>query len=200
MFLHFLIFGLLLHIVRKQYSRVIFSSILIVIVFTTFLLMNVNILIYALENGKNLVAGARNLASLEVYALKIPELVLSSGNHPLKTFVEFGQKKYFEVAFVKGEYWSPYLGTVASTGLILMTVSSLYRLLQGKLKLIPVQFWLIVWILLYSLVGGINLLRGTFGLEYFRATNRYRIFILTMGNQFKSNSNNISNIIINNQQ
>lgn len=180
MFLQFLGFGLLLHVVRKQYSGIVLPTILIIVVFTTFLLMNANILIYALENGKNLVAGARNLASLEVYALKIPELVLSSGNHPIKTFVDFSQKNYFEVAFVKGEYWSPYLGFAASTGLILLAVSSLYRLFQGKLELIPIQFWLIVWILLYSIVGGFNLLLGTFGLEYFRATNRYSIFILTI--------------------
>lgn len=180
MFLQFLGLALLLHVSRKQYSKATFPLILILITFAAFFLMNANVIIYSIINGSNSVSGARNLASLEVYGLKIPELIFSPGNHPLTSFVNFGQKNYYIPAFVKGEFWSPYLGFASLAGFLLLLGTSMYRLLQGKLQLISIQFWLIIWILLYSMIGGFNLLLGTFGFEYFRATNRYSIFILTI--------------------
>jgi hypothetical protein len=57
---------------------------------------------------------------------------------------------------------------------------ALYRLLQGKSHTIPVHAWQTLWIVLFSLVGGINLLFGAFGLILFRGTNRYSIVILTL--------------------
>jgi hypothetical protein len=180
MYLQFLGFGLLFHLARKNFSKSKIPFILIATTFASFFLMNANTIIYGLENGINSVTGGRNLASLEVYGLKIPELLLTPGNHPLRPFVSFSQANYYGVSFVKGEYWSPYLGFASLTGLFLLVGTSLYRLLQGKLQLIPLHFWLVVWILLYSLIGGLNLLLGTFGFEYFRATNRYSIFVLTI--------------------
>lgn len=180
MFLQFLGFAVLLHFARKQYFKANFPLLLIAITFAGFFLTNANTIIYSIVNDGNSVSGARNLASLEVYGLKIPELIFTPGNHPLTSFVEYSKKNYYNAAYVKGEYWSPYLGFAALVGLVLLAGTSLYRLLQGKLQLIPIQFWLITWILLYSLIGGFNLLLGTLGFEYFRATNRYSIFILTI--------------------
>ena len=180
MFLQFLGFGVLLHAARKQYQKALFPLTLMAIVCSSFALVNAETIIYSLVHGANQIAGGRNLASLEVYGMKLPELFLSPGNHPIASFVEFSQQRYYLPAFVKGEFWSSYLGFASISGLILLVSISIYRLLQGKLIRIPMQFWLIVWILLYSIIGGANLLLGTFGFEYFRATNRYSIFILTI--------------------
>lgn len=180
MFVQFLFLGFLFHIVRKEYSKARFSFILIASSLATFFLMNANTIFFGIANGVNRVTGGRNLASLEIYGLKIPELFLSPGNHFFNLFVQFSQYRYYGIAFIKGEYWSPYLGFSAIAGFIILIGLSFYRLLQGKLKLIPIQFWLTLWILLYSVVGGLNLLLGTLGIQYFRATNRYSIFILTI--------------------
>lgn len=180
MFLQFLGFSFLLHVVRKQYSKAMFPLILIIITCGTFTLVNADTVIYGIMNGINSQAAGRNLAALEVYGLKIPELIFPPGYHPLTKFAEFGQRNYYQLAFVKGELWSPYLGLVGLAGFFLLTATSMYRLLQGKFKLISIQFWHVVWILLYSLIGGFNLLLGSFGLKIFRATNRYSIFILTI--------------------
>lgn len=180
MYLQFLGFGLLLHLVRRDFQKSTIALILIVVTFAAFFSMNANTILYGLENEVNSVTGARNLASLEVYGLKIPELLLTPGNHPWTSFVNFSRQNYYGVSFVRGEYWSPYLGIVSIIGLFLLLGISFYRLLQGKLQLIPLQFWLVIWILMYSLIGGLNLLLGVVGIEYFRATNRYSIFILTI--------------------
>lgn len=180
MFLQFLGFGALLHLVRKQYTKSAFPLILMAIVTSSFLLVNADTLIYSLVNGSNASAGGRNLASLEVYGMKIPELFLTPGNHPISSFVAFSEHRYYAPAFVKGEFWSSYLGFSSLMGLILLIGISMYRLLQGKLNRVPMHFWFVAWILLYSVIGGFNLLVGAFGFEYFRATNRYSIFILTI--------------------
>ncbi len=181
MFLQFIGFGFLLHIVRKQYSKARFCLVLICATLGAFVLMNADTFIYALLNGINYQAAGRNLAALEVYGLKIPELIFAPGYHPWRAFEKFSREHYYAKAYIKGEFWGPYLGFLPLTGILLLISTSAYRLLQGKLELIAVQFWLLLWILLFSLIGGINLLMGSFGFVLFRGTNRYSIFILTIG-------------------
>lgn len=180
MFLQFVLLACLMHTVRRQFQRAYQSFVLIILCFSVFLMMNANTILYGFENGLNTVTGGRNLASLEVYGLKIPELFLTPGNHFLNQFVQFSFHRYYGITYIKGEYWSPYLGILAIIGFFILIGLSFYRLLQGKFKCIPLQFWLTTWVLLYSIVGGVNLLLGTFGIQYFRASNRYSIFILTI--------------------
>ena len=180
MFLQFLGIAVLLHFIRKQYLNIKFPLILIAVTAASFFLMNADTIIYAIVHGPNTQAVGRNLAALEIYALKIPELVFPPAYHAWRAWAEFGQQHYYLPAFVKGEMWSPYLGLVGLAGLAWLAVISVYRLLQGRLQLIPVQSWQVLWILLYSLLGGFNLLLGSFGFMLFRATNRYSIFILAI--------------------
>src|SRR5207302_980335 len=44
----------------------------------------------------------------------------------------------------------------------------------------PLETWLILWIVFYSVVGGFNCLIGSAGFQFFRSSNRYSIFILTI--------------------
>lgn len=181
MFLQFLGFGLLLHVARKQYSKALFCLLLIGTTAAAFILVNADTLLYRIEHGTNALAAGRNLAALEVYGLKIPELIFAPGFHPLRAFEAFSRDKYYSQAFVRGEFWGPYLGLVALTGVLLLVITSVYRLLQGKLELISTHFWLTLWILLFSVIGGLNLVLGSFGFVLFRGSNRYSIFILTIG-------------------
>ena len=50
--------------------------------------------------------------------------------------------------------------------------------LKGNGRAIPVMFWQSLWIIVFSLIGGVNLLLGAAGLQLFRATNRYSILLL----------------------
>jgi len=180
MFLQFLGFAVLLHLARKQYSMIRFPLLLIGVTVTCFLLMDADTLSYSLRNGANSQAVVRNLASLELYALKIPELIFPPGYHRWHFWADYGQRHYFQLALIKGEMGSPYLGLVALLGLTWLAGISLCRIFQGKLQLISVHVWQILWILMFSLVGGINLLLGTFGFIMFRGTNRYSIVILAI--------------------
>jgi hypothetical protein len=180
MFLQFLGFGVLLHLARKQYLLIRFPLLLIGVTATSFLIMNADTLSYSLLHGANFHAVIRNLAGLELYSLRIPELVFPPEYHAWRGWAEYGQSNYFLIALIKGESGTSYLGLVGLSGLVWLAGTGLYRLLQGKLLLIPVHAWQTLWVLLYSIGGGINLLLGTFGLILFRGTNRYSILILAI--------------------
>lgn len=75
---------------------------------------------------------------------------------------------------------SPYLGWAGLVGLAWLVGSSVYRLLQGKPRLIPTPAWQTLWVVLYGIMGGINLGVGALGWQLFRGTNRYSIMILTL--------------------
>jgi phosphoglycerol transferase len=180
MFLQFLGVAVLLHLAKKQYSLIRFPLLLIGVTMSCFLLMNVDTLSYSLHHGANYQAVSRNLAALEIYALKIPEMIFPPGYHRWHFWADYGQRHYFQVALIKGEMGSPYLGLMGLLGLTWLAGIALYRSLQVKSHLIPVHAWQTLWILLFSLVGGINLLLGTFGFILFRGTNRYSIVILAI--------------------
>ena len=180
MFLQFLGFAFLLHFVRKQYQLMKLPLLLIIVTAASFVVMNADTFSYSWLHGKNIEVINRNLAALELYGLKIPELVFPPADHSWKRWAEFGQSHYFSPTLIKPEVGSAYLGLVGLTGLLWLFGLAIYRLLQGKAQAIPVHAWQTLWILLYSLIGGINLLLGSFGLILFRCTNRYSIVILTL--------------------
>lgn len=181
MFLQFLGFGVLLHAARRQWSRAGFALVLIAVAFGGFLLMNLDTLLYGFMHGSNAQAAARDLAALDVYGMKIPELILPPGVHVVRGFSDYSQLHYYTKTLLKGEFWSPYLGLVALLGVGMLVASSVYRLMRRSREQVSPWFWLVIWVLLYSMIGGFNLVLGSFGFVLFRGTNRYSIFILTMG-------------------
>lgn len=180
MFLQFLGFSILLHLVRRQYQLMKLPLMLVLVAAASFFMMNVDTISYAWLHGGNAQAIDRNLAALEVYGLKLPELAFPPPYHSWKNWAEYGQNHYFLPTFIKGEVGSPYLGLVGLIGFLWLVGVVFYRLLQGRPQAIPVHAWQVLWVLLFSLVGGINLLLGTFGIILFRGTNRYSIIILTL--------------------
>ena len=93
----------------------------------------------------------------------------------------FAQSRYFEPTLIKGEVArSGYLGFVGIAGLLWLVAYGLLQLLQGNANRICAAWWQVIWVSLYSLVGGINLVLGSAGLILFRGTNRFSIVILTL--------------------
>ncbi len=180
MFLQFLGFAVLLHLARKQYHLISFPLLMLGLTLGSFLIMNGDTLSYSWLFGKNPSAVTRILGELELYALKIPDLIFPPAYHRWHAWAQYGQNHYFLPRMIKGEMESSYLGIMGLIGLAWLAGAALYRLLQGRLQLIPVHAWQFLWVLLYSLVGGINLLLGTFGFILFRGTNRYSIVILAI--------------------
>jgi len=178
MYLQLLGFGVLLHSVRKQWPQAAMAFGLGCLAMAGFLLMNVDTISYGLQHGSNLEAGVRYLMEMELYGLKVPDLLMPPPYHRWHWWASFGQSKYYLVTALKGEMWSPYLGFAGIAGLAWLAGMSIFRLFQGKPRCIPVQAWQTLWVLAFSLVGGANLILGILGCNYFRGSNRYSIIIL----------------------
>jgi len=138
-----------------------------------------NVLYYQLIHGPNPEAAFRNYAGLEIYALKPVELVLPVP-HRIAALERWATRAYLTRAQFLGEPGSAYIGVVGIFALGLLLWYSVRGVVHMDAKAIPVELWLVLWILLYSVVGGINGFIGLWGFVFFRGTNRYSIVILTL--------------------
>jgi phosphoglycerol transferase len=179
-FLQFLVFTSVILLMRREaWSRVLFPLLIASAVLAVCVLMNVDTFYNRLFNGANSVALVRNYAALEIYALKPLELFLPA-LHRVSALRNWVQNAYFQQAMVLGEIGSPYLGIIGIGALgWLVWTTALAAVNQAKEK-IPSHFWLVLWILIYSVIGGANGFLGLFGVILFRGTNRYSIVILAV--------------------
>jgi phosphoglycerol transferase len=165
---------------RNDKAQVLFPVVLLGVVALTFGLMNVDTFCYRFANGPNPAALARLYSALELYALRPVELLLPM-SHRLTALQEWTNRAYYsQTMFQGGENNSPYLGMVALAALAGLVASSLRAIAPGDGARLPVHAWGVAWILVYSVIGGLNGIIGSFGFILFRGTNRYSVVILTL--------------------
>jgi len=177
-FLHFLVFAVLLHSSRRQWEAAKLPLLLGCVVVLGALAVNADTLLTRIVAGSNERAILRTLAHLEAFGLKITELFVPPPDHRWQALGAFAQRNYYAPSYIKGNLGSVYLGVIGMMGFLWLMGSSLYRLLQGKLRAIPVQAFQVLWIVLYATIGGINALLGVFGFVLLRGTNCHSIIIL----------------------
>lgn len=148
-----------------------------------FLLMCGNYLYYKLAYGSNPSGLVRKFQWLEFYALKPLDMLMPPPDHRFGPFAELSQG-YFKNVLVPGETPpSAYLGVIGISALVWLATTSVRNAMlqqQQQQRNIPGEAWQILWILAYSIVGGLNCLIGVFGIQLFRSANRYSIFILAI--------------------
>jgi len=179
LFWQFLGFATVAQALRRRRAKAISVASIAATSLACTVLMAVPKALYGLLHGSNTLVVQRNLAGLEIYGLKLPELFLPPF-HRWKAFVDYGQANYFQVSAIRGEMGSPYLGMIGIAGFVWLMGLGLIRLLDGGVRRIPLAFWQCVWIVVFSLIGGVNLLIGVSGLQLFRATNRFSIVLLCL--------------------
>jgi hypothetical protein len=179
-FLQFLVFTSIILLIRREaWSRVLFPMFVASVVLAVCVLMNVDTFYNRLVNGSNSVALVRNYAALEVYALKPLELFLPV-IHRVSALQTWVQHAYLQQALVLGEIGSPYLGLIGILALGLLVWTTACAAVNRAGENIPSHFWLVLWVLIYSVIGGANGFLGLFGIILFRGTNRYSIVILAI--------------------
>jgi len=178
LFAQFVLFGGLVQWWRKRDWRAALpAAVLIGIAAVAFLLMNVDSFAYHIVHGPNPGALVRPYKWLEVYALKTVDLVIPPPDHRFPPFAAWGLKHMNEVILSPGELPpSGYIGLVGLAALGWLVIVSIKQLLRREA--FSYEALQVIWIMLYSDVGGINGLMGTVGFQLFRATTRYSIFIL----------------------
>jgi hypothetical protein len=144
----------------------------------TVLLDNANMLAYRAAHGPGLPSLLRPYGNLERYALKPIELLLPAPGWGL--FPNPLAAAYTQGALYRGEMGSAYLGLAGLMGLLAMCLSAFRGHRQRRRGYVPAALLALAWILAYSVVGGLNGLLGTLGFVWFRATNRYSVWILAL--------------------
>jgi hypothetical protein len=125
------------------------------------------------EGGPPLLS--RNYGGTERYALKPIELVVPPAEHRWAALGFFGQR-YLRWSDWRGETFMPYLGVFGVLALLGLGLEVLVRAARGqRLAAHGLQS---AWVVLFSSVGGLtNVLALFAGVQVFRATNRYSLFL-----------------------
>jgi hypothetical protein len=135
----------------------------------------------AFQHGSNPGGLPRDYYMTELYALKPIELLVPPAWHPISVLAHLSDR-YRGGVVVRGEVCSAYLGIVGALGLAWLCaefVLWLGRPLEGARRC-PLHFPLCAWVALYSVIGGGNCLVALLGLPYWRAGNRFSIWILAI--------------------
>ena len=177
--MQFLGFALIKQLINKNFKIAKYITILMICIALVFLIFNSDTFVYKYFNGENSGAITRSLDNLEVYGLKLPELFLPV-LHKWNFLDSFAKNHYYNTTLIKGELGSPYLGFIGIIALIWLFFDGLINVFKDRLQNISLSWWQVNWIILYSLIGGINLVIGSLGFVLFRGTNRFSIVILTL--------------------
>jgi phosphoglycerol transferase len=122
---------------------------------------------------------SRNYAGTEIYAMKLTDLVIPPASHAVPLLADLGRLYRARSAF-RAEFFAPYLGVVGICGLAgLFWFGFRWMVAKGRRRRpLPDGILGVGWTLLFSSAGGVNSLLALAGLDMFRASGRYSIFIL----------------------
>lgn len=179
-FAQFLVLGSLVQWLRRAGRAAIVSPVLLLaVLLLSAAADNASTFAYAWQHGSNPASVVRPYGNLERFALKPLELLLpreGSGLVPWRS----ASAAYYRGALYRGEMGSAYLGLAGIAALAWLLAVSLRTSLPGKRRWPTTTGLALLWILAYAVVGGLNGLLGAFGLVWFRATNRFSIWILSL--------------------
>jgi hypothetical protein len=179
-FLQFLLLASIICLLRgEQWRRVLFPVFVAIIVLATCVAMNADTFYNRLVNGPNTEALVRDYSGLEIYALKPIELFLPV-SHRISALSQWMHRAYLQRAYVLGEIGAAYLGVVGIAACGLLLLRTAHAVAKSNARSIPSHFWPILWVVLYSVIGGANSVFGLFGFVLFRGANRYSIVIFAL--------------------
>jgi len=166
-------------VLRRPFSRTLLPLGLAAIVVVITVAMDGASLLYRFSNGPNFAVLQRRYRELELFALKPVELLLPLQHREL-AIRGWAHNSYEAQTFFVGEPWSVYLGILAISSLTALFYLGARAIALKRPHQVPSFFWYILWLLLYSVVGGINGWLGLSGFVFLRATNRYSIVIMAL--------------------
>jgi len=141
-----------------------------------FALMNLDTWSYAWVHGANPAAVVREYRWLEIYGLKLVDLVVPPVNHHSGTFAAFAAA-HRAAAPLQDE--GSYLGILGILALGWLAVSSVRGVVLQSAR-VPAAAWQVLWIVLTFTTGGLNAILGAFGFTLFRTGCRYSVVILAI--------------------
>ena len=163
---------------RGRFAAIVSPLLVAALLIATAALDNAGTFAYVWQNGRNAGGLVRPYGGLERFALKPIELVLPTSDTGLVPWRALSTA-YYHLALYRGELGSAYLGLAGIGALAWLVLASLTA---RRGRPVPAQGTrrALAWLLIYAVVGGVNGLLGTLGFVWFRATNRYSIWMLAL--------------------
>ena len=145
---------------------------------TAFALMNIDTWTYKFAHGANPDALVREYRWLEIYGLKIKDLVVPPPTHRSAVLAAFSVA-HRQVAPLLDEAAS-YQGIIGLACLVWLVATAIKATLDGRQANVPLEVWQLLWIVLMFTTGGLNAIIGAMGFTMFRGGSRYAIVILAI--------------------
>jgi phosphoglycerol transferase len=142
-----------------------------------FALMNLDTWTFRAVNGPNAGAVVREYKWLEIYGLKLIDLVVPPVTHHFQPFADFA-RAHRAAAPLQDE--GSYLGLVGLASLGLLAAGAIGAVVRNRANAIPMEAWQVLWIVLCFATGGLNAILGAFGFTLFRTGCRYSVVILAI--------------------
>jgi len=142
-----------------------------------FALMNLDTWTFRAVHGPNAGAVVREYKWLEVYGLKLVDLVVPPTTHHSQLFADFA-RAHRAAAPLQDEGSS--LGLIGLAALGLLVASAVTAAVRNRADSIPMEAWQVLWIVLCFSTGGLNAILGAFGFTLFRTGCRASIVILAI--------------------
>lgn len=166
-------------LLRRPWPRILLPLGLAALVVALVVGMDGAPILYRLAHGPNLDVIRRTYRDLELFALKPVELLLPL-SHREEWLAHWVKNAYSKQALFLGEPGRAYLGILSVSSLAALSYLTARAIALKRLHQVPSFFWYLLWLLLYSVVGGINGLLGLSGFVFLRGTNRYSIVIMAL--------------------
>lgn len=140
------------------------------------LLANLDTITSWIFRGRSAQTFSRTINELQLYGLRLPELLLPCQHH-LKPFDQWAQVHYYmgmhNTGFEMESHYLGLLGVAALFHLIWLGVAGLARL-----RALPFTSGMLAWLFCVSIVGGLNMCAGVMGLLLFRCSCRFSVIVL----------------------
>ena len=142
-----------------------------------FALMNFDTWTYRAVHGSNTGALVREYKWLEIYGLKIVDMVIPPVTHHSHMLADFAAA-HRAAAPLQDE--GSYLGFVGLAALALLVGTAIADVVRRRADSIPMEAWQVLWIVLFFSTGGFNAILGSLGFTLFRTGCRYSVVILAI--------------------
>lgn len=151
-----------------------------------FAVMNVDSWSYRLAHGPNPGALVREYKWIELYGLKLVDMVMPLPTHHSAALAALASAHRVGAPAQGIPPASPlqdegsYLGIVGICALAWLSFTGVRALVRGRADEVPIECWQVLWVVLCFSTGGFNAILGAAGVTLFRAACRYSIVILAI--------------------
>jgi phosphoglycerol transferase len=162
---------------RRAAAR--FGAVLVAIGAAAFIANESNVLLYAWRHGENRSFAGRSLEEMMRWGLRLPDLFLPV-RHPVEAWRDFAYSHYFDAGNTITENHMAFLGFLGCGLFLALLVASVMQGFRRRLAEVPGEAWVILYVLFFSLVGGLDYMLGALGFTWLRCANRYSIVVLCL--------------------